>query len=77
MKDARRMKVYHWGEPSTAAGIEEVSAEEFEQMEQLGEGDMAGMQIAPEDVGKKMYAYPDDIDRDADGTAVKYSYVEV
>ncbi len=69
-----KMKRYHWGEPT--GEVEEVSAEDFAQMEQLGGNDLLGMDIAAEDKGKPMYAYPDDIDRDSDGTGVKNSYVK-
>jgi len=66
------MKVimYKWGEYS---GPETLDKGEMSQMVELG-NELLGFDIRPEDKGKKFYAYPDDIDRDSDGTAVKFAY---
>jgi len=53
---------------------EDIPHGELDKQEELSDEDLVGFNIRPEDKEKVFYAYPEDIDRGADGVSVKNAY---
>jgi len=63
--------VYHNGKK---IDDEMLNISEINKMDKLADHEMAGLYIEKSDIGKKFFAYPDDIDSDVGGTSIKYAY---